>query len=174
MAEWSERTTYDVSYFNELRAAIVQGTFPDPRGQQNDVAQVGVCVVERVDLVLQDPPDQSTKAAALDAFLTAVGHLDEHVATHLELTLLGFGYKGLLDKRDADIEKLWTIIVEQGPGGFLQKIGRNVLRVKKLGSMLTDVSVYQSEDKDIPEIMTLLMHRYGFVEATEFSEMELI
>jgi Endonuclease NucS len=115
--EWEEQDFYCLEYFENTKIALQSKRFINFSNIQPPVAQYGLGIVERADLVLQylDSDELSSEDIVLrnkiiEVFILLCMIEPEAVNTHIKLTIRVFGYSGILNTGDLEIKKMWEEI----------------------------------------------------------------
>ncbi|EGQ8061351.1 TPA: hypothetical protein I7264_07370 [Vibrio parahaemolyticus] len=111
---WSEKDFWNENYFNDITSSLESGSFINFEIDYHPIFQVGVWVVERVDLVIREVGDFEeyvplTRAAIL-ALEAAFKTYPEFVSYHIQHSIGALTYAGILDANNNDVREFWRYV----------------------------------------------------------------
>jgi Endonuclease NucS len=115
--EWEGQDFYCIEYFNNIEIALQNKRFINFANIQPPLAQYGLGIIERADLVLQyldsdelTPKDVIFRNKVIEVFTLLCMIEPEAVENHINLTISIFGYSGILNTSDPKIKEMWKEI----------------------------------------------------------------
>lgn len=144
---WHERNYWEIDYFQDVVKSLRDSDFIDYETNVHPLVQVGVWIVERVDLVLQDVNEEAALSelenTALEALKLAFQMHPELVSYHIECSLGVFDYSGVLKSNQSDLRQFWGWLYSTAKDGLWAKgLARHILLDGDFGEKIKEVKIY--------------------------------
>jgi len=155
--DWNTRNYWDESYFKDVTHSLESGSFINHEINYNPLFQVGVWIVERVDLVVNefgfDEGEPSLVKSAIAALKSAFTTHPEFVAQHIQYSIGTLTYPGILNANQSDVRDFWlwlNKVVSDDP--WIKRLAIHVLSDDDFYVKVEEVQLYSERGLDDYEI----------------------
>lgn len=154
---WNDRNYWNEDYFHDVADSINLGGFINHELNFNPVFQVGIWVIERVDLVLNEVADDQSESSltisAIDALKSAFIAYPEFVSYHIQHSLGALAYSGVLNSSQLDIRNFWRWLYKVAEDDiWIKSLALHVLLDDDFSDKIQDVKFYSERGLNDYEI----------------------
>ena len=181
---WDEMDWRGNNYYLELSAHIKAGSFFSSQSPMPRTQQVGVFIVERIDIAMEaaiDEEDGDFISLLTSTFLTAVKCMAKEVESHLRMSIGCFTFSGLLASYDSEVKNMWKEINQYLSSGnaktpWLLALSQTAINDEDFCDKVRDSRLYQERGLDRTSILEKLASDYEElnVKNTSVSKLELL